>query len=702
MMQRWLSWFAVTVLVAVTAAATDLRPPAAPLLACDPYFSIWSMADRLTDDVTRHWTGTPHPLGGLARIDGKPFRMIGNEPPQVPAMEQRSLRVLPTRTIYEFEAGGVGIQLTFMTPALAGDLELLARPVTYITWTAHSSDGQPHDVSLYFDASALIAVNTPEQEVAASRYQLGSLTVLRAGSQEQPILKKSGDNLRIDWGYLCAVTPPVAGGREVIGSRRGTLNAFAENRPMADADDLSTPRPAGQSGGLVLAYQFDLGRIASTPVSRYLVLAYDDLYSIEYLYRRLRPYWRRNGGTARELLEDSLRDYASLNRRCAQFDEELMADMRRVGGEEYAALGALAYRQALAAQKLAANYDGTPLYFEKETFSGANISTVDVIYPAAPILLLFNPRLVRASLLPVLEFAASGRWPFPYAPHDVGTYPLANGQRYWGGDIHAHLPPPELERITANQMPVEESANMLILFAALARVEGGAQFAAQYWKLVAQWAEYLESKGLDPENQLCTDDFTGHLAHNANLSLKAIEGLASYARLCELTGRKEEAARWRQKAEEYARRWAEMAGEGDHYRLAFDKPGTWSMKYNLVWDRLLGFNMFPQAITRTEMAYYEQRQKRFGVPLDNRSAYTKLDWLLWTATLADSPAQFQRFLAPVYDWLNQTPSRVPLTDWYYTTDGKQAGFQARSVVGGIFIKMLTEEATWKKWAGRGE
>jgi len=701
-MRKWLSWYAVTVLVVAYAGAKDLRPPAVPLVTCDPYFSIWSMADRLTDDVTRHWTGTPHPLGGLVRIDGKVFRIIGSEPPQLPAMEQRSLQVLPTRTIYDFEAGGVGIRLTFMTPALAHDLDLLALPVTYITWTVQSKDGQPHSVSLYFDASAQITVNTPDQEVVASRYQLGKLRVLRVGSQEQPILKKSGDNLRIDWGFLYVVTPPAPDVQEVIGNRRISMSAFAEDRPMADSDDLSTPRSAGQYGSPVLAYRIDLGKIDSTPVSRYLVLAYDDLFSIEYLYRRLRPYWRRNGATARELLEDSLRDYDSLNTQCAKFDEELMADMRRVGGEEYAALGALAYRQALAAQKLAANYDGAPLYFEKENFSGANVSTVDVIYPAAPILLLFNTQLLRASLVPVLEFSNSGRWPFPYAPHDIGTYPLANGQRYWGGDIHSRIPQAELDRITVNQMPVEESANMLIMFAALSKAEHNAEFAAKYWPLLAKWAEYLKAKGLDPENQLCTDDFTGHLAHNANLALKAIEGLGSYALLCDLTGRKDEAARYRKTAEGYARLWAKMADDGDHFRLAFDKPDTWSQKYNLVWDRLLGLNLFPEEITRKEMAYYKQRQKRFGVPLDNRADYTKLDWMLWTATMAASAAEFHSLIAPVYDWLNQTPTRVPLTDWYWTTDGKQAGFQARSVVGGIFVKMLTDGPTWKKWVSRGK
>ena len=668
---------------ASAAVAQSIRPPAVPLVTHDPYFSIWSMDDRLTDGPTRHWTGTPQPLTGLIRIDGKTFRWMGAAPRSIPAIQQTRLEVTPTHTIYHFSQASINFTVSFLSPLLPSDLDVLSRPISYVTMTASSADPVKHEVQLLFEVSGELAVNTRTDNLVWSRSNLDGMMVLRASHFEQPVLEKSGDDLRIDWGQVLLAVPDQPGSSTSTQPADVLLTAFKAGKSFP-SDDIDMPRRADRAAALGVA--FDLHQVSDEPVARHVLLGYDDFYSIEYLNRRLRPYWRRQGMNIGELLEKSERDYPDLERRANQFDHELVKDLREVGGPGYEELATLAYRQAIAAHTLAVDVDGTPMLFPKENFSNGCISTVDVIYPSAPLFLLFNPALARAQLTPLMEYVRTGRWRFPFAPHDLGTYPRANGQVYGGG-----------ERTEENQMPVEESGNMLLLFAALSQAEGKADFAEQYWPELTKWAEYLEHEGMDPANQLSTDDFAGHLAHNANLSIKAILALDAYAALADKTGHNPEGKKYHVLARDMAKRWVELAADGDHFRLAFDKPGTWSQKYNLAWDRILKLNVFPRTVAKTEFSFYKAHLNSFGLPLDNRSAYTKLDWEVWTATLADSPEDFARIINPTQKFLNQSPSRVPLTDWYWTTDGKQAGFQARSVVGGVYIPLLANDRMWRKW-----
>jgi hypothetical protein len=284
-------------------------------------------------------------------------------------------------------------------------------------------------------------------------------------------------------------------------------------------------------------------------------------------------------------------------------------------------------------------------------------------------------------LVPILSYAASSHWKFPNAPHDLGTYPIARGTDDGG-----------------EGMPVEESGNMLILCDAVAQADGNADFVTPWWPQLTQWAKYLENYGLDPEEQLCTDDFMGHLAHNANLSVKAILGLAAYGNLCKMRGDNENAEKYAQLAKVDAAHWVKVAADGDHFRLAFDKPGTWSQKYNLVWDRILGLNVFPPSVAQMEVAHYKEVMQRYGVPLDSRTHLTKTDWSFWSATLADNQADFEAIISPAYDYLNETTARDPVADSYETDKVNSHGFHARPVVGGFFIKMLTDRAVWNKWA----
>jgi hypothetical protein len=663
--------------------AQQERVPATPLITHDPYFSIWSTTDALTDSDTTHWTGTPQPITGIARIDGKPYRFMGQHPNDVPGMTQTSRSITPTHTRYQFSEQGVEVDFTFFTPALTRDMDLLSRPVSYLTWSVRATDGAAHSVTILLDVDPVIAVNDRSEKVVSFRDQTALLNVLSVGSKDQDILNRSGDNLRIDWGYFHLAIPKDEASTSAVAA--DTIGTFVKSGKLPSSDSIGMATFAQRSSPH-LAATFDFGSVNAQPVIRHLLVSYTEDYAIQYLHRNLRPYWQRNNMTVEEMLDEAEQRYPALDAKGDAFDKELTADLMQAGGAHYAAIAVLAYRQTLAAYGLAADVRGNPMFFPKENFSNGCISTVDVIYPASPFFLFFQPKLLEAQLLPVLEYAALPRWRFPFAPHDLGQYPLANGQVYGGGETSEE-----------DQMPVEESGNMLILIDALSQAEGNSHLARQYWPQLTSWAEYLKAKGLDPENQLTTDDFAGHVAHNANLSIKAIEALAAYSDLTHMLHQEEAAKEYKTDAKAMAAKWMTMAAEGDHYKLAFNSPGTWSQKYNLVWDTILGYDLFPASVRDEEVKYYMGKVNRYGLPLDIRADYTKLDWSVWTATLASTPEQFDAFIDPIYRWITETPSRVPLTDWYDTKTGKQVGFQARSVVGGVFIKALADKPLTTKW-----
>jgi len=671
--------------------AAVLRAPATPLVAHDPYFSIWSGADRLTDGPTRHWTGAVHSLNGILRVDGKNYRYLGDANRRIPALEETGRRITPTRTIVNLQSPKIELTITFLTPAFPDDLKVMARPVTYVTWDVKSRDGSAHDVALYLDADGAIATNRPDEPVVWSRAETGDLHLLKVGTSKQPMLEKFGDDLRIDWGYFYMAVPQAEGTAELAAGNGTYRNSFVSTGHVPNEDDLDQPRmpQSRYPAPPLLSMALPLGLVGATPVSRHALLAYDDQYSVEYMQQKLLPYWRKDFSSFSAMLQAAERDYRPLMKRSKRYDSELEHDLSQAGGPEYAAIATLAFRQAIAAHKLVEDANGVPFFMPKENFSNGSISTVDVIYPSAPMFLFLNPKLVEAQMEPIMRYAQTTRWKFPFAPHDLGVYPLANGQLYGGGEISED-----------DQMPVEESGDMILMVAAMEHAEQNTDFAARYWPLLTKWASYLLAKGFDPENQLSTDDFAGHLAHNTNLSIKAIEALAAYSQLAEKLGDHQAAAQYEAAAKSMAAKWGPLAADGDHYRLAFDKSGTWSQKYNLVWDKILDLHMFPAEIAQQETAFYKSHMNRFGLPLDNRATYTKLDWTVWSATLARNPADFQAIVHPIFQFLNQTTDRVPMNDWYDTVSAREVGFQARSVVGGVYIKLLADPGLWSKWVAR--
>lgn len=616
-----------------------LRMPSIPLITIDPYFSVWSY-DELNKSYPTHWTGSRNAMLGTVKIDDTVYRFLGEG--EENALKQVSVDADAFSTYYVFEGAGIKLTATFTSPLLIDDLYYASRPVSYLHLTYENTDGNEHTVTAKLCCSEELVLNkSGEGRAIAEDVSIDGVSAIRMGKGNQKVLWRSGDDVRIDWGYFYL---------GVKGNAECKAEIFNDLYSVSAETELS-------------------------PDALFL-LAYDDIDSIVYFGENLKAYWKKGGKTIEAAISESANDYNTVFLKCQTFSNELSHRAEKSGGEEYAEMLLLAYRQVMAGHKLVVDKDGNNLYISKECFSNGCAATVDVTYPSSPLYLLYNTELLKAMLRPIFKFAESAEWEFNFAPHDVGTYPILNGQVYGPKDIE-------------KQMPVEECGNMLILVSAICRCDNDYTFAKENLELLSQWSVYLEKYGKDPENQLCTDDFAGHMPHNVNLAIKAVMGLVGFSDILSNLGEKDRALSILKKAKEYAHYVCRRAENSDgSLSLSFDSPETFSLKYNAVWDIIWKTEIFPKQFFLNEFKRCKKEMLGFGVPLDSRSAYTKSDWQMWVACFADSKNEFNDFIHPLYNAYNTMHERVPMGDWYYADISKQICFKSRTVQGGLFIKLL--------------
>ena len=640
-----------------------------PLVLHDPFFSIWSGADRLNGKDTVHWSGIRQKLVGTVKIDGVEYCFMGLKDGCDP-IPQTSVDVTATATAYTFENGKITLNVRFTSPILLTDMVLVSRPCTYVDFTV--SKKTACEVSLNLEVFADLVTQHIAQIVGGVYRQGEDYRYAYMGRSNQQPLGGSGDRVTIDWGYAYLAA-------------------------KQDASNLSFNEDAGK-----LFWSFPVLEENTAE----LILAYDDTLSINYFGQWRRAYWTKEYKTILKAISAAFADKEEVLAKASIFDKELQVKAEAIGGESYAFLCNMAYRQSVAAHKLIEDEEGNILFLSKENDSNGCIGTVDVSYPSIPLFLLFDTEYVKGMLRPIFRFADCDVWEADYAPHDVGRYPYAWGQVYGVHRKHfgslyprtqGRVRPPLYSFPAGNgifdetmQMPVEECGNMLIMTAMVCRMDGSVAFAGPYRKTLDKWVQYLITYGADPGEQLCTDDFAGHLAHNTNLSVKAIMGIEAYSLLLEQLGDIEGREKYHTIAKDMAKNWEERAFAGDHYMLAFGAPESWSMKYNLVWDRIFGSRLFSDEVYEKELAWYESHINTYGTPLDSRADYTKSDWICWCAAMSDDNAQARKLMNPIAAYLENSPTRIPFGDWYDSVTGKYEHFIARSVQGGIYMPILRE------------
>ena len=604
---------------------------------------------------------------GGAYLDFGLYQNVGMDASAIVTAQQKSVDCLATSTYYTFTCGPVELDVVFTAPFLMDDYDLLSSPAGYISYQVRSTDGKAHSTQLLLCTTPQLAVNKMNQPTVSELVEKDGVKYVKSGTIEQPILAKTGDGICIDWGYLYM---PAINGEVCLASDNDVKASFLKSGKLPKPEQKIVCRKASQMPAIAFVHDFGTTEQAAS----HTLMGYDEVYDIQYMYKNYKAYWAHEGKVSIfDMLARLEREFDSITARCRAFDQTVYDDGLAAGDVKYAEILSASYRHVIAAHKLFRDDEGNLLFFSKENNSNGCVNTVDLTYPEAPLFLCYNPELQKAMMTSIFDYSLSGRWTKPFAAHDLGTYPKANGQVY-GGD-----------------MPLEEAGNMITLAAMLCKLDGNTKYVDKYWDIITTWVGYLVENGQDPANQLCTDDFAGHWAHNCNLSVKAIMGVAGYAEMARMKGLDSVADEYMGKAREMAITWEANAREKDHYRLAFDREGTWSQKYNMVWDKLWNINIFPNNAIDTELKYYLTVQNKYGLPLDCRKDYTKSDWIMWTAGMAKDKKQFVKFVEPVWTYINETESRVPISDWSDTKTARMVGFKARSVIGGYWMRVLAEK-----------
>ncbi len=633
-----------------------MKLPSYPIATIDPHFSIWSKADTLTEGDTFLWCGIRKKIEATVTVDGTAYRFLGKG--EEAAMTQTAVRITPLVSEYDFTNNKINMTFRTWSPFLFDDFHIMSAPAAYLECDITSADGSKHDVSVCFKGFEELCQGKKKKLVSKYTETCEGKIIAKMGLTKQTPLNDSGDTYAADWGYVC-------------------LHG-KESRVVPEGITAAESATAAEKASFTF------------------IIAYDDVYSINYFGQHLKGLWTEKFPSIEDVITYFVNNRDELYARVCAQDELVLSDAKQFG-EDYQKILAAATRQIFAGHKLVRSRKGHLLYLSKECHSNGCINTVDVSYPAAPMFLLYAPELIKAMLVGIFRFANSDLWKAKFAPHDIGRYPIACGQVY-ALKPHIHIIPHKVSykkiykkksfNIYMNefQMPVEECGNMIILSYTYYLFSKDKEFLEKNLGLLEKWASYLKEAGVVLNRELCTDDFAGHSVKNVNLAIKGIMGIACFGKICDTLGITNDCM---QTAKAYADKLvAECNTDKDYLPFSINKNETWSLKYNLVWDKLLSFGLFDEKLYKGESEKYRAELNKYGVPLDFRKTFTKTDWMLWAACLDEDDKNVRLFSEAIVRYLADTKDKNCFSDWIETKEPKQSGFDHRTVQAGLWMPVL--------------
>lgn len=436
----------------------------------------------------------------------------------------------------------------------------------------------------------------------------------------------------------------------------------------------------------VFGFSVNYGRVGSSQVNSLftMFLAQDQSAQLNTGsgLQGVQSLWRGRYSNNEDALSFFHGDYNNVYGKSVDLDTKVTNDASQAGGQDYLTIVSLGARQAWAATQVAGT-EQSPYIFMKEISSNGNMNTVDVIYPSSPLLLYFNPAWLKYLIDPVYIVVENGLWNKDFAIHDIGFhYPNATG--------HANE--------QTQEMPVEESGNMLILTLAYAQKTSDTSYLSQHYDVLRQWCDYLIGNALIPATQQSTDDFAGALANQTNLALKGLIGIQAMSAIANLTGHQSDGANFSSIATDYINRWQDLGinrnATPPHSVLNYGDPNSHGLLYNLYADGLVKTGLVPRDVFKMQSYFYRTIAEEYGIPLDTRHGWAKNDWEMWAAAVADEDTR-NEMVARLAEWIGTTSTNRPATDLYEASTGDFAEgpppFRARPVVGGWFALLAIDK-----------
>ncbi|CAJ2509302.1 Uu.00g143280.m01.CDS01 [Anthostomella pinea] len=671
---------------------------------------------------------------------------------------------------FTFLAGPVTVLASFFSPVTPKDNCRSAVPLSYLTTSVQSNDDQPHGIHFYSDVDTAWTGFGDIADVD-SGLRNGAMLVDGTGDatnfpdlvtwQLQRKIHYNFGELEDfpKWGNFTYNTSPHGADKFSFQSGFTTTvrSAFVNNHTLNDNVESGFEGFSSQTP--VFAFAHDLGVVKQASV-RYTVGSIQNP-EVRYLHEQgvsnLQPWWEKCYGDMYSMIHWHWDDFAAVQDIANEFETQLKADVNAFyegkeppvysngipsapmlltngtdqygqpfvfnassgygyvdpitgdgvavpfvsEAESYYAIVALSARQIMGAYVYAVPADTTststtddidPLLFQKEISSNGNVNTVDVLYPASPFFLYANPELLKYALQPLYEFQEHDFYPNDYSIHDLGShFPNATGH-VEGNDEY---------------MPLEESANAILMSYAYYKFTGDETWLNSHYKLLKQFAQYLIASTRIPESQVSTDDFAGPLANQTNLAIKGIVGLQAMAAIATTHGDDNDAIKFSGTARAYYQEWEGFAidAAGTHTTLAYEGQSSWGLLYNIYFDKLLNMGLVNESVYTMQSEWYPNVSLVFGVPLDSRHYYTKSDWEMWTAATCSQTTR-RLFVNALAHWLNGTSTDLAFSDLHDTIDtGGYGGgqmFKARPVAGGHYALLALGKTGQKASAAAGD